>query len=68
MTEHGTEHGQGFAGTGAVTNSIEQLRINKDLPQHEDLQKRVENDRIGLLTSFVLAVALLGVTLYFGMG
>ena len=68
MTEHNTEHGQGIAGIGLVTNSIEHIRPSDGTPPHERLQRRIENDRMGLLTTFVLAVALLGVTLYFGTG
>lgn len=68
MTEHSSEHGHGYGGIGAATNSIEQMRPKDDVPPHEELQRDIHNDRLGMLTPFVLAVALLGVTLYYGLG
>lgn len=68
MTEHTTEHGHDYGGIGAARNSIAQIRRNDEPPPHEGEQRRIHGDRLGMLTPFVLAVALLGVTLYYGLG
>ena len=68
MTEQSSGHGSGYSGIGAVINSIEQPRPGESLPPHEELQADIQKDRLGMLTPFILAIALLGVTFYFGIG